>query len=179
MKHENTSGSTILDDICNTDPLFFVPAEKKCKSEKSLVLLIQLTLLYIAFDIDISIRKPRAVADSQQQAYKCKSDEPVFVGGQSQMPNLPWLLHVANFFRYHIKTPKEGVLNFNFMELEPYVRPRAWAGKLETGKIPGRRWISTYSKSMFRYLLFWLINSSVSGTAGYRRPSLGQRCRHD
>jgi len=47
---------------------------------------------------------------SQELAYACADLQPVFRASAGTQINLAWLLHVANFFRYHLTEASEGTL---------------------------------------------------------------------
>jgi hypothetical protein len=139
-------GTNIVDSICKTDALFPSYRHKSSRFPSSLVLIIQLCLLHFSLDpFTCHVRAPRFY-DSQQHVYKCYSKEPIFMGKNNGDINLPWLLHVANFFKFHLKQPGgEGMLSHMYRDLGECERPRQWRGRLKAGTQElGKRWKGAY-----------------------------------
>lgn len=83
---------------------------------------------------------------SQQMVYACADAQPVITGPTGTQVNLIWLLHIANFFRYHLTRESEGTLYSAFTALRVDERPRCWSSKLENGaQALGRCWKGTYA----------------------------------
>ena len=145
-KPTGPQGTNIVDSICKTDALFPSYRHRSSRFPSSLVLIIQLCLLHFSLDPYTScVRAPRFY-DSQQHAYKCYSQEPIFKGKKNEDINLPWLLHVANFFKFHFKQPGgEGMLSHMYRDLGECERPRQWRGRLKAGTQElGKRWKGAY-----------------------------------
>ena len=61
--------------------------------------------------------------------------------------NVEFLLHIANFFKYHITHKDEGILNYDFELLSHDKKPKAWQKSLEQGlSKPGSKWMGSYGK---------------------------------
>jgi len=143
-----TEGTNIVDAICKTDALFNSNRQKLSRFSSSLVLIIQLCLLQFSLDpYTCCVRAPRFY-DSQQRVYKCYSQEPIFKGKNNEDINLSWLLHVANFFKFHFKQPGgEGMLSHIYGGLDQSERPKQWCGRLKVGTQElGKRWKGAFGE---------------------------------
>lgn len=141
-------GTNLIDAICNTEALFPSNKHKSSRFVSSLVLIVQLCLLHLSLDPFICNARPPQFPESQTQVYKCYSEEPIFKGKNKSELNLPWLLHVANFFKFHLKQPGgEGMLSHMYSRLNESELPRQWRGKLrpETQEL-GKRWKGAFGK---------------------------------
>lgn len=147
-RRARSRGTNLIDAICKTDALFQTNAHKSSRSPSSLVLIIQLCLLHLSLDPTICAARPPRFPESQEQVYKCYSEEPIFKGKNKSELNLPWLLHVANFFKFHLKQQGgEGLLSHMYSCLDESELPRQWQGKLKTGTQElGKRWKGAFSK---------------------------------
>lgn len=143
-----TYGNNIVNTICNTAALFPFLKSRSIRNPNALVLVVQLCLLHLSLDPTICKSRAHCFNDSQQQVYKCYEDEPIFRGKNGDEINFPWLLHVANFFKFHLKQPDgEGVLAHVYGQLEKCERPRAWPGKVNGGTLElARSWKGAFSK---------------------------------
>lgn len=148
-------GSNILDVICSHD--FFTrflqlgpQGRITSRSTGALVILIQLSLLHLVLDPNICNTKARQIISSQQQVYQTRTKQPIFSGRNKDEINVTWLLHVANFFKFHLKQDNgEGVLAHSYEALGENERPRAWIGKLDSDcktRELGKRWKGCFSK---------------------------------
>ena len=60
--------------------------------------------------------------------------------------NVNYLLHLSNFFKYHMTRSDEWTLRAIFEALEDDERPQAWNTKLSQGPSPlGSKWFGSYS----------------------------------
>ncbi|KAI9722263.1 MAG: hypothetical protein M1812_001735 [Candelaria pacifica] len=84
---------------------------------------------------------------SQQVVYQPINEAPIFSGTSSVAINIEWLLHAANFFKYHL-TRHDQSLYDPFMDLEHHEKPRAWKGKIQNGV----QNLSRYWKGVYAYL---------------------------
>lgn len=136
----------LVNAIGNTGQLFQSEKETSSKSSRSLVLIVQLCLLHLSLDPAISKTRAPRISESQQQVYKCFKEEPIFKGKNGGEINLPWLLHVTNFFKFHFKQHDgEGMLAHMYDALDKSELPRAWCGKLQSGTQElGKRWKGTF-----------------------------------
>jgi len=84
---------------------------------------------------------------SQYQAYDTPARQPIFCGKYKQDVNLRWLLHVVNFFKYHLTALDEGLLASHYQDLEPDQFPQPWEGRIEPGtKSLKSHWKGAYSR---------------------------------
>lgn len=70
---------------------------------------------------------------SQQVAYSHPDAHPLFLDSCKKKVNIPFLLHISNFFKYHMTREEEATLFHHFRELEDYEKPKVWQGRLEQG----------------------------------------------
>jgi hypothetical protein len=83
---------------------------------------------------------------SQYQTYSIH--QPLFVGAYKEVINVRLLLHMLNFFQFHLKAKGEGLLASSYHSLRSDQVPRPWVGEIKTGTQPlGRHWKGVYSKS--------------------------------
>jgi hypothetical protein len=151
-------GTNLVAAICNTNRLFQSAKSRSSASRSSLPLIIQLCLLHLMFDKERHNARPQRFHESQTQVYKCGQLEPIFKGKNKQEINLTWLLHVAHFFKFHFKTPDEGIYHPQYSCLGNDELPRPWPGKLKRGTQPlGRHWKGAFSKpKLFSPFMTWL-----------------------
>ncbi|KAI9739003.1 MAG: hypothetical protein M1818_005317 [Claussenomyces sp. TS43310] len=153
-----SGGTNILDAMCRTESLFRSAKHSRSSGKTaSLPLLIQLCLLHVSLDphpgSPLSGAQQRArmsrlhhCHEAQEQVYKCFSHEPIFLGGSRNEINVIWLLHVANFFKFHLlKDDSEGIYADGYINMEKGNLPRAWTGRLKNGAQQlSKRWKGTY-----------------------------------
>ncbi|KAH7383643.1 hypothetical protein BKA64DRAFT_760510 [Cadophora sp. MPI-SDFR-AT-0126] len=78
---------------------------------------------------------------SQYQAYSTAKVQPVFNGLYKQQVNIRWLLHIVNFFKFHLKSKGEGLLAHEYRLLENDEFPQFWPGHIKGGTQPlARHW---------------------------------------
>ncbi|KAF2088704.1 hypothetical protein K490DRAFT_38547, partial [Saccharata proteae CBS 121410] len=83
---------------------------------------------------------------SQRAAYASPFKEPIFHGFNKQTVNMKWILHVMNFFKYHITEEDNATLSQPFWDLGNEQYPTLWQGPLQNGPSkPGRYWKGTYA----------------------------------
>ena len=108
---------------------------------------LQLSLTHLMLDPKVCYGKDDILARSQAEVYKCYSREPIFQGPNRQCINANWLLHVASFFKLHLKRQSEGIFYNNYQELADEDKPTGWAGKIEQGTTKlGKHWLGAYSE---------------------------------
>ncbi|KKY19041.1 hypothetical protein UCDDS831_g05673 [Diplodia seriata] len=84
--------------------------------------------------------------DSQMWAYSTIRTAPIFGGFNKTEINMEWVLHVMNFFKYHIGKSDERTLFEPFNRLESNEKPSYWQGSLHNGPSDlGVHWKGTYS----------------------------------
>ena len=115
--------------------------------ENTLVYVVQLCLTSFNLDPEYCNFKVNHFDISQYQAYSGPACQPVFDGLMKQEVNVRWLLHVINFFKYHMKSDGEGLLAHDYKELENSQIPQFWVGKIQGGTQPlARHWKGAYSE---------------------------------
>lgn len=146
----------IIESVLNTD---FDHAMDKLRDmhkvvsasvEGTLVYAIQLCLTPISLNPRFcSMHKVSHFDLSQYQAYDTPARQPMFCGKYKQDVNLRWLLHVVNFFKYHLTAVDEGLLAHHYKDLESDQFPQPWEGRVEAGTKPLKsHWKGAYSKLM-------------------------------
>jgi hypothetical protein len=144
----------IIESVLNTD---FDHAMDKLRDmhkvvsasvEGTLVYAIQLCLTPISLNPRFcSMHKVSHFDLSQYQAYDTPARQPMFCGKYKQDVNLRWLLHVVNFFKYHLTAVDEGLLAHHYKDLESDQFPQPWEGRVEAGtKSLKSHWKGAYSK---------------------------------
>lgn len=92
-----------------------------------------LQLVFTHWQLDTSIRSDiRGFALSQHTVYTRPDEMFLFIDKKWTL-NLSYLLHVANFFKYHMKSDHEDTLNHLILDLANSEKPAAWDQKLTTG----------------------------------------------
>lgn len=83
---------------------------------------------------------------SQKQAYSTIRTAPIFGGFNKQEINMEWLLHILNFFKYHIGKESENTLFEPFNKLPKAEKPLNWQGPLRNDhQNLGVHWKGTYA----------------------------------
>lgn len=112
--------------------------------DDSFVYVVQLCLTPIALDPRWRTRVFHFDI-SQYQAYATRDCQPLFTGDYLQEVNVRWALHVVNFFKYHLKSEGEGLLEHDYKDLEPSQLPQFWVGNINGGTQPlARHWKGAY-----------------------------------
>jgi hypothetical protein len=136
-------GSEFVQNIGNMNP-------NVASKTRKLGSAIQLCFLHLLFHPGMFMQKPARFHASQDVAYQCRRDMPLFKGKNNDILNVEWLLHIANFFKFHLKTPDgEGILTHRYVELEEKDLPKPWAGKIAKGMTTqklGSEWKGAFSK---------------------------------
>ncbi|TGO20327.1 hypothetical protein BPAE_0309g00040 [Botrytis paeoniae] len=110
------------------------------------VLLIQLCLTFISWDPRYCTNTISQFDLSQLEVYAPPARQPLFLGKWKGDLNVRWCLHVANFFKFHLKAGKgEGLLAHAYAELEQSQLPQPWLGRLKSGTQKlGSHWKGAY-----------------------------------
>lgn len=157
-----TTERDIKDEKCGTDLVNAVfrnrvgsgVSPRQDKRKLDVLPVLQLCLTYVALDERLDPKQVICMGDSQYQAYQCHTKKAIFTGRNKQTVNVDWLLHIANFFRFHLCCSNgEGALQHIYKDLAMYERPRGWFGRLEDDSTLEGKWIGTYSRS-------WIASSS-------------------
>ncbi|KAM3086817.1 hypothetical protein ACMFMF_000755 [Clarireedia jacksonii] len=125
----------IVDAILKTEKCWDVMTVCSVDSSPdTLVMVIQLCLTPISWDPRYCNNSVSHFDWSQFEVYAAPQQQPVFVGQWKNDLNVQWCLHVANFFKFHLKAKNgEGVLAHAFAALSQDQLPRAWLGRLQQG----------------------------------------------
>ncbi|KAF4306625.1 hypothetical protein GTA08_BOTSDO05150 [Botryosphaeria dothidea] len=84
--------------------------------------------------------------DSQRWAYATIRAGPIFGGFNKLEVNMVWVLHVLNFFKYHICKREENTLYEPFKRLIRAEKPDFWNSSLHNGPADlGVHWKGTYA----------------------------------
>ena len=138
----------IIEAILDTGSEWEMDRISSSKSEGALVMVIQLCLTPFSLDF-LSCNGPVChFDDSQKQAYMCWKEQPIFRGSYKQELDVRWLLHVVNFFKYHLKAGSgEGLFNHAYNGLDEDQFPKPWLGKIKAGTQELKsHWKGAYSK---------------------------------
>ncbi|KAL9131244.1 MAG: hypothetical protein Q9217_000786 [Psora testacea] len=120
------------------------------RSDHHCRLLHTLQLLFTHWQLDLSIRSQAQRFDlSQQIVYSHPSKVPMFLDKKWTV-NVEYLLHVMNFFKYHMKTETENTLYPLFRELEAFERPGAWDRQLS--QVQGIKKLGSQWKGSYAYM---------------------------
>ena len=110
-----------------------------------------LQVVFTHWQLDICIRSEiRGFALSQHIVYT-RPDEMLLFIDKKWTLNLTYLLHVANFFKYHMKSDHEDTLSHLMLDLEDSEKPAAWDQELKTGpqvKPLGASWMGSFGSSL-------------------------------
>lgn len=110
-------------------------------------LLQALQVLFAHWSLEFSLDNPTwGFATSQKVVYSHPNTWLMF-GDYMLSVNIELLLHISNFFKYHITSQQEGTLYYLFQELSDDQKPRTWEGPLRNGvRQIGASWKGSYGK---------------------------------
>ncbi|GAB7343139.1 hypothetical protein MBLNU457_1215t1 [Dothideomycetes sp. NU457] len=84
--------------------------------------------------------------ECRRMAYASTMERPMFRGFGPLQINMGWLLHVANFWKYHLTVESECTMFGAFASLSEDCRPKAWDRQLKRGvQKLGRYWCGVYA----------------------------------
>lgn len=113
-------------------------------------LLQTLQLVLTHLQLDLSMESPTlGFPWSQQAVYGHPDDFPMFKDRNKSKINIEFLLHTANFFKFHMTKKEAHTLYTLFHGLEDHQKPRAWDARLHKGpgvKKLGKHWKGSYGK---------------------------------
>jgi len=100
---------------------------------------------------------------TQKQVYQSPEAAPIFKGVNNDRVNVPWVLHVLNFFRYHCLRPVESTLHHPYAALPASQRPVFWKQPINNDVKPflGKVWKGTYGESSTASFKYKLIGGRV------------------
>ena len=109
---------------------------------------MQLALTHWSLDLSLN-NLTFGFAESQSQVFGHPDKFPLFLNGEMDKVNVKYLLHIVNFFKYHMTKQEEASLYPYYSELTNELRPKAWTEPLHQGvKELGSHWKGTYGKSV-------------------------------
>lgn len=127
----------------------FIPKRARTAPHQLMVAL-QLVLAHHSLDQCLQL-DTFGFPDSQQAVYASVAAAPIFVGFNKLSVNLVWVLHVLNFFKYHMTRQSEQTLFEQFGALEEWEKPQAWKSQLKEGAHKlGKFWKGTYGKKQLK-----------------------------
>ena len=122
----------------------------KSQEESRLMQTIQVVLTHL--QLDLHIRSPsQGFGLSQQAIYCLPSKMPLFLDKKGTV-NMEFMLHIVNFFKYHMTCETENTLYPLLCDLMKHERPRAWEGPIKNDavpKMPGLQWRGSYGESCY------------------------------
>ncbi|MCJ1269711.1 hypothetical protein MMC22_009603 [Lobaria immixta] len=109
-------------------------------------LLQALQVLFAHWSLEFSLDNPTwGFATSQKVVYSHPGTWLMF-GDYMLSVNIELLLHISNFFKYHLTSQQEGTLYYLFQELSDDQKPRTWEGPLRNGvRQIGASWKGSYA----------------------------------
>lgn len=128
----------------------FMPVRRTVLSPNPLMHTLQLVLSHLTLDLAGPTHSHAYQWQiSQQAVYATAKTQPIFCGTGNLQINMTWLLHVANFFKYHLTREEECTLYEAFKSLtKKNMTPMAWQEKLQEGcKKLGEHWKGNYGQS--------------------------------
>ncbi|QSZ35260.1 hypothetical protein DSL72_008129 [Monilinia vaccinii-corymbosi] len=139
----------IIDSICKTDnnwEFYTICSVDSPSDSNTLVLLIQLCLTWISWDPRYCTNTISHFDLSQLEVYASPAQQPIFLGRWKNDLNVRWCLHVANFFKFHLKAGNgEGLLAHAYADLPRNQLPQPWLGRLKSGTQQlGSHWKGAY-----------------------------------
>lgn len=115
---------------------------------------IQLCLLHLIFQPRRANMRRADFFEAQNQAYKCFRKATLLRGPNNGQINLEWVLHIVNFFKYHLRHQlghtHDALFAHSYLEPGAYPVPRAWPGRLRDQAQPvGKCWMGSFSEYQF------------------------------
>lgn len=122
---------------------------KENRNIHPLLQILQLVLTHIQLNTPSDNANPAlGFAYSQFAVYSHPDDFPMFSANGTWQIGTNLLLHIANFFRYHLTQKGESTLYELFSQLRAHEKPKAWDSRLVQGggvKKLGKHWKGTYA----------------------------------
>lgn len=111
---------------------------------------IQLLFTHWSLDHELACQS-YSFAYSQMAVYGHPIKFPMFLDKQMRVVNIKYLLHIANFFKYHMTRREESTLYCDVSALEDEEKPMAWKEKLKGGvRELGKHWMGSYGEACYR-----------------------------
>ncbi|MCJ1427607.1 hypothetical protein MMC29_005510 [Sticta canariensis] len=113
---------------------------------KSNNLLQVIQLLFMHWSLEFSLDCPTyGFPNSQRAVYSHPNELPMF-GDYKLDVNIELLLHIANFFKYHLTSEEEATLFYPFKDLAADQKPRTWKSRIGQGLSEiGSTWKGSYA----------------------------------
>lgn len=109
---------------------------------------LQAVLTHLQFDL--SLRLPTlGFSYSQKAVYGHPNKFPMFRGQNYNKVNIDFIMHTANFFKYHMTMKDAQTLYEVYSELEDHEKPKAWSSRIHQGpgvEKLGKRWKGSYGE---------------------------------
>lgn len=136
----------LRDVVCQSKLLQYVLG-RNARENGATTLLQAIQLLFAHWSLEFSLDCPtHGFMTSRKVVYSHRKTWLMFEGRMLSV-NIELLLHIANFFKYHLTNEYEATLFNHFQELPEDQKPRAWNGPLETGvRQIGTSWKGSYGK---------------------------------
>lgn len=117
-------------------------------------LLQTIQLLLIPWSLEFKLGCPvHSFSSSQQAVYSHPETNPLFLDKYKTHVNITFLLHITNFFKYHMTHEQEATLFAPFHDLEDDEKPKLWQKYLEQGtRKLGETWKGSYGEPKCRLL---------------------------
>lgn len=111
-------------------------------------------LVFTHWSLEFSSKFPAyGFSESQQAVYGHPDEVPMFEDTMTTV-NIDLLLHIANFFKYHITRKEEATLFHQFEQLAEDQKPRVWRHRIEqVWRKLGRSWKGSYGKWLQQIIL--------------------------
>jgi hypothetical protein len=136
----------LIESILNTD----YPNTKVLTADYdgTLLIVLQLVLTAISFNPQMCNDNVRHFDISQMKTYGTTKRQPIFSGRYLENVNVLWLLYTVNFFKFHLKSPGEGIMEHAYRDIGDHQYPSMWTGQLQCGTQPLQKyWKGAYSKN--------------------------------
>jgi hypothetical protein len=135
----------VIDSILSTD----LPNVKVLSADHdgTLVIVLQLVLSALSLHPGMCNKAVRHFDISQMKTYALTKHQPIFTGPYLTNINALWLLYTVNFFKFHLKSPGEGIMEYAYSCMDDHQYPSMWSGRLQSGTQPLQRyWKGATSK---------------------------------
>lgn len=111
-------------------------------------LLTVIQLLFTPWTLDLELAfQTYSFAYSQKAVYAHPNDYPFFLDKHRYIINIEYLLHIANFFKYHMIRSDEQTLYQDVGALDEDEKPKIWTEKLDEGpKQLCKYWMGSYGR---------------------------------
>lgn len=117
------------------------------KSAEPLLHTIRVMLSHLNLDFRLC-GESYGFPDSQLMVYRSSVAQPIFLDPSKQKVDMLYVLHLVNFFKYHMTRRHEYTLFDEYTAMGDLERPQAWRSQIKAGSSKlGRHWKGTYSEN--------------------------------